>query len=78
MGLLRVALRVPASVPQGWPLTLSAGMREAATSLAVSPDGATIAAGSEDGSVRVWDIGKAQQMACLVGHQVSRGATCRE
>jgi transcription initiation factor TFIID subunit 5 len=45
-----------------------AGLQAGATSLAFSPDGASLAAGCDDGSIAVWDLGSAQAQAQLAGH----------
>ena len=37
-------------------------------SVSFSPDGTTLASGSFDGAVRLWDVASGQQIAALEGH----------
>jgi transcription initiation factor TFIID subunit 5 len=45
-----------------------AGLQAGATALAFSPDGQSLAAGSDDGTISIWDIGSARSQATLSGH----------
>ena len=38
-------------------------------SLAISPDGRTVATGHYDGSVRLWEVATGKERRCFVGHQ---------
>lgn len=38
-------------------------------SLAVSPDGKTLASGGEDRTVRLWDVGSGRELARWVAHE---------
>lgn len=42
--------------------------RGALLSCAVSPDGTRLAAGGDDGRIRLWDAGSGRELAVLVGH----------
>ncbi len=44
---------------------------EIVNSLAFSPDGETLASGSEDGSIRLWDVRIREQKQTFLGHQGS-------
>src|SRR5262249_10462231 len=51
--------------PIGLPITGHAGP---VTSLAFSPDGETLAAGSANGTVHLWDVPTHRQITALTGH----------
>ncbi|MGX1664111.1 WD40 repeat domain-containing protein, partial [Streptomyces sp. NPDC055366] len=44
------------------------GHRDAITSVAFSPDGATLATGSEDNTARLWDLNTGKRRKTLTGH----------
>jgi WD40 repeat protein len=44
------------------------GEADSTTALAFGPDGKTLAAGSRDGSIRLWDVAIAAEQAVLRGH----------
>ncbi len=44
------------------------GLQAGATALAFSPDGQSLAAGCDDGTISVWDVGSARSQATLSGH----------
>jgi transcription initiation factor TFIID subunit 5 len=46
-----------------------AGHAAAVACLAFCPSGRYLASGSEDGTVRVWDVASGAEVALLVGHQ---------
>ena len=50
-------------------IALLAAHKPPCTSLAFSPDGSTLATGSEDGKIRVWDPETGQQKTTLAGHK---------
>ena len=49
-------------------LNLLTGHTKAVSSVAFSPDGTTLASGSYDGTVRLWDMGSGREIHTLTGH----------
>ena len=47
------------------------GHQGAITALAVSPDGRRAVTGSEDRTVRLWDLEKGRELLCLEGHEAT-------
>lgn len=47
---------------------LYTGHHSTVYSLAMSPDGRTMASGSDDGTVIVWDLGSNKRLGTLTGH----------
>ncbi|CAD8209585.1 unnamed protein product [Paramecium octaurelia] len=52
------------------------GHQKGVISVCFSPDGTTLASGSEDASIRLWDIKTGQQKAILDGHQGEVKSVC--
>jgi WD40 repeat protein len=55
---------LPESVPQ-------AGHSETVTSVAFSPDGKTLASGSLDSRIKLWDVSTGKELRTLIGHRVT-------
>ena len=49
-------------------LTVLRGHEDCVRSVCPSPNGSTIASGSDDGTVRVWQTGGGNELAVLQGH----------
>ena len=56
------------SSAQDFPVTLLKGHTEAVSSIAYSPDGQTLASGSLDDTVRLWDVNTGEHLHTLTGH----------
>ncbi len=44
------------------------GHKHIVWSVAISPDGKTLASGSEDNTIRLWDITTGEQLTTITGH----------
>ena len=53
---------------QDFPVTVLKGHTEAVSSIAFSPDGQTLASGSLDDTVRLWDVNTGEPLHTLTGH----------
>ena len=47
---------------------VSTGTREVVDAVAFAPDGKTLATGSHDGTVKLWNVAVKEEVATLMGH----------
>ena len=61
----------PTSAPDMSHITIDLAIRRGVQSVAFSPDGRTLASGSWDHTIRLWDITTGQHLKVLTGHTLT-------